>query len=165
MCAYLHRGHRCSSFHQSHWQGQTSDTAGSKCSSPGLVATCCGYSLVRLENKYLLQRAGDTSATTLKQTMFFFGAFYSLKVDLACFAFLFLLPFTHKLLLGFVSFLLLSAILLFLCYCCSFTGQTSLNFLTPLHQQPHNSCNEWWRARPEIQDCQSSSPDRRRVSK
>lgn len=63
-------------------------------------------------------------------------------MGLACFAFLFLLPFTHKLLLGFVSFLLLSAILLFLCYCCSFTGLTSLNCLMPLQQQPHNSCNE-----------------------
>lgn len=32
MCGYLHTGYRCGSFHQSHWQVQTSGTAGSKCS-------------------------------------------------------------------------------------------------------------------------------------
>lgn len=93
--------------------------------SPGLVATCCGYSLVMVENKYqptAESRLYPTCHIGKEQNNDSFGAFYFVKVDLACFAFLFLPPFTDEPLLSFVFFSpLLSAILLFLCQCCNFT--------------------------------------------
>ncbi len=57
-------------------------------------------------NTSQLQRAGDSLYLPLWQRANndFRGAFYFLKVNLACFAFLFLPPFTHKPLLGFVFF-------------------------------------------------------------
>lgn len=92
--------------------------------SPGLVATCCEYSLVRLDNKYQPTAKSWRFSTWhfgKEQIMIFSGTFYFLKVDLACFAFLFLPPFTVEPLLGFVFFPLLSAVLLFLCQGCNFT--------------------------------------------
>lgn len=71
-----------------------------------------------------LHRAGETENASLAtgKSLFLWGVFMLLKVDFACFAFLFLPAFTDEPLLGFVSFPLLSAVLVLLCWCCKLTA-------------------------------------------
>lgn len=92
--------------------------------SPGLVATCCGYSLVRLENKY--QPAAKSWWNTTchigkEQIMIFFLCLLLSQSRFSLLCFSLSAAFHMQAFVGFCFFPLLSAVLLFLCQCRNFT--------------------------------------------